>query len=313
MLMRTIIFYIILLPVLFLCCIHTSPEPAREPNKDPESLQSVQEHTYPPLPLPGFLRKLSENHLPIMKQVYRKEFSAFCQEHKLPEDSLNAAIFHTLMFYHLLFTSATAANCSRSGILNIPYLWHWVSPNPRHEIRFLKDSSLLKDIPPPAKFARYKCYADIDRTPDIFLEDLVSSAPKYFLPGCGSFHTFGWCSEREMTFVLLMEKNGYRGKVTSSGNHTWTEVMATLHGQDGNKDFVFRIDNTFDIFGAVSLTPAEKAAWQSREPVGRLPKWYNDMAHAARYQQYVSALMVSPEASKRIESSVIEYFKTIKR
>ncbi|MFH1843193.1 MAG: hypothetical protein ABIF77_08285 [bacterium] len=36
------------------------------------------------------------------------------------------------------------------------------------------------------------------------------------------FHTFSWCSEREMAFVALLTALGYRGKIEQAGIHTWS-------------------------------------------------------------------------------------------
>ena len=150
-------------------------------------------------------------------------------------------------FFHQLPTGSGAADGARGGYLGIPYFWHWIEPNPRHEIIILPDSVLLSTLSPPASYERYQSFADIDRLPALYLGDLVSEVPKYSHPICGAFFSFGWCSEREMAYVVLMRALGYPGKVKQSGIHTRSALWCSFRHVEGHTVILeAHVDNTFD-------------------------------------------------------------------
>ena len=163
---------------------------------------------------------------------------------------------------HDLFTSQSATNGSKGEILNIPYMWHWVTPNPRHQISFTASKTLLQDMKPPIEFSKYNSYADIDRTPFLYLTDLVAESPKYYSESYGEFSTFGWCSEREMAFVFLFEMMGFDGKVMAEGNHSWSEFLITMNLNDKNSaNFMVKVDNTFDTLNWETIQNSDINNW----------------------------------------------------
>ena len=218
----------------------------------------------------------------------------------------------TNFFYNNLFTSDNASDCTAGGILNIPYFWHWVEPNPRHQIIFKPDSKLLKLVGPPNGFEKYKSYADVDRLPRLYLSDLVSESPKFCHPSCGCFFTFGWCSEREMAFTLLMTTLGYECKVKQVGIHVWSEIYLRLVGKNrkNKKDnrVIAKIDNTMN---SVVFLNAETdyAKWKKDFGNGTHVKWYNSNAHSATEISAVKSIQISKSAEKRIENLVNEWIK----
>ena len=235
------------------------------------------------------------------------QYASFCTRHELDSSSaINEKTYLQIHFFHDLLTCTDASNCSRGGMLDIPYFWHWVDPNPRHSIRLLPDSSLLSDLPPPQPYALYQAYADIDRVPALFLGDLVTATPKYTHPGCGSFFTFGWCSEREMSFVALMGSLGYLGKVKQSGIHTYSEVWCDLEQQGGGTIALSaRVDNTFDSVQWRSI-PAETTQdrWLEDIGAGTQIDWYNERARSWSQLEALRRIPVVPETRERILGQV---------
>ena len=207
----------------------------------------VKSYKYNASTIPQFFLRLVQNHLVDFKRIENKVYQEHCQSNAIVnKDSTNIHHYFTLKILHDIFTSNSAVNCSKGEILNIPYQWHWVEQNPRHEIVFLENNTLLKDTNPPKNFSRYNSYADIDRTPYLYLSDLSLSTPKYYSKSCDTFSTFGWCSEREMAFVCLLELLGYSGKVVTEGNHSWSEFLVSMKiNSNSAQQFLFTVDNTF--------------------------------------------------------------------
>ena len=143
----------------------------------------------------------------------------------------------------------------------------------------------------------------------MYLGDLVSDHPKYAHPDCGSFFTFGWCSEREMAFVLLMETYGYQGKVVTNGNHSWAEFLIGLHNLHGQRqNFISRIDNTFDgLTWEMFSRDDSPETWLAERGSERLHRWYNQQAHASTEREVVALLQVSPTAMERMAAQVHAY------
>jgi hypothetical protein len=157
----------------------------------------VQSYFYDSLTIPEFISKLALNHQENYFLHNSEDFhSVFTASQLDANDPDNRNIYCELNLLHDLFTSKSPSNGSRGDILDIPYFWHWVSPNPRYGIYLRENHMLLKDQKPPLGFEKYKNYADVDRTPDVFLIDMFSEKPKYYSACCDTFSTFGWCSER---------------------------------------------------------------------------------------------------------------------
>jgi hypothetical protein len=208
-------------------------------------------------------------------------------------------------------TSESPSNCSQKGALKIPYFWNWVSPNPRSEIIYLENGFTLDKIKPGIEFSKYKSYDFIDRIPSLFLQDLVSERPKYFHSSCDTIYTFGWCSEREMAFNLLMSFYNYQGKVIVNGAHSWSEFWVEFKKTDGTrKSLIIKADNTYDGFGLSDIPPnSTKAAWlvdHGKEP---LTKWYNEKAYSSTEKKKVESTIVKRQAGIRMEKLVLEFFK----
>jgi hypothetical protein len=255
--------------------------------------------------LPGFFSEIYKNHKEKIESKFYDSYSQACCELGIePKNKKNREKITPLFFYHKLFTSVNATDCTTGGILNIPYFWHWIDPNPRHKIIYKPGSKKLKFIAPPHGFKKYKSYADIDRLPGLYLSDLVTESPKFYHPSCGSFYTFGWCSEREMAFNTLLTILGYECKVKQEGIHVWSEIYMILEGN--NKKSItsaVKVDNTFDTITFI-LIKIQKEKWEKDFGNGTQVKWYNLKSHSSSEIEAVRNIQVSDNVSKRIETLI---------
>ncbi len=297
----------ICLIVLLLSASCSQSENARNHVQSPASLDI---HTYDSMNIPSFFIELVLNHRKAyVHQDRAMNYAQFCSRFGI--DSSNESNLNTYVTIHLLhdiFTSKSAFNCSYGDVVKIPYQWHWVSPNPRHKLRFVKDGSLLTENKPPKDFAKYQSYADVDRTPQIYMTDLMSEEPKYFSSSCDTFYTFGWCSEREMSFVCLLKLLGVEGKVVASGNHSWSEFVPVF--RDSNSKPVqikVRVDNTFNHVTWEDLEGVNPVTWLQDYGEAKLHKWYNTKAHSETQADILSNFIVTPKVSSRIEKQVAVY------
>ena len=246
------------------------------------------------------------------EQVLQDDYQSFCSNFQLaPDNGQNHDQYFRLNFYHELLSNSRAYNFAADGILHIPYVWHWVSPNPRHGILYLPDQKALKDMPPGSEFGRYKSFADIDRIPSLFLGDLITEKPQYYHSQTGEFYTFGWCSEREMTFNLLMSYYDFSGKIRQTGRHTRSEFWISFSGVSGDEvHLIAVVDNTF---GTIRWHPApsdtELTAWLEDIGEGQQIDWYNQMAYSAQQQELVANLKVPLAARGRITNAARLYFQ----
>ena len=269
-----------------------------------------QSFNYPEMKAPLFFESLVKNHFKDFAHIDSSDFEdMFSENNIIEDDSMNVNKFYTFKILHQLFTSKNASNGSKGEILNVPYFWHWTNPNPRYEIDYVKTNQKLNAVSPSKEFSKYKSFADVDRTPFLFLSDLLSEKPNYFTPSCGKFYTFGWCSEREMAYVCLLSTLGFEGNVITNGNHSWSEFIVSLKSKNNeNINFKVTVDNTFDKIDWKSITKDEIVLWKKQTGVG-LGKWYNQKAHSDTEKKKTSDLIVSAEAAKNIEESVIKYLK----
>ncbi len=264
---------------------------------------------YDSLGVPDFFAALFENHFQEYSRKYHEAFEQASVQNDISiNDSNNLKQYFRIHFFHRLFTCGEAVTGSNTGILKIPYFWHWVDPNPRNEILCVQQNKKLKDLAPPSGFKKYRSFADIDRTPDIFYSDLVSDRPHYYHSVCDSFFTFGWCSEREMAFTLLMENFGLRCKTIAEGNHSWSEIFVIFKNDKGEgTPFEISIDNTFDHIYFKRLNPGtSQSQWMTQKVNRHLPEWYNTVAHSQIQAAKVSNIYVKGIASERIEQQVIK-------
>ncbi|MBW6515631.1 MAG: hypothetical protein K0B81_03310 [Candidatus Cloacimonetes bacterium] len=235
----------------------------------------VQNYEYEPLAIPDFFLALIDNHLEGFYHLENSYYHLICQGNDLdPAESQNLKNYFTISILHDLFTTQTAANYSRGEIFYIPYLWHWVNPNPRHRVYFVENDRLLSNTNPPPEFGNYQTYADIDRTPYLFLSDLVLEKPKYYTERGGSFSSFGWCSEREMAFIALTTLMNFEGKIVASGNHSWSELLIPMIKNDRSQEkFRVIVDNTFNTLQWRPFDQNDLTAWNNDIGSSNLASW----------------------------------------
>jgi hypothetical protein len=173
----------------------------------------------------------SENSIKI-EQSYEEVYNLFCDQHGIDKNNThNKGTFYKLYFLHKLFTTTESMDCSASGILEIPYFWDY-----SRDYISAPDNVVLTD-----------------RTPEVFLSDLVSNKPQYSYE-CEvgekeiDFYTFGWCAEREMAFVSLLRHMGVESYILADGGHAWSEVHIPMYVNDRKEEIVITIDNTYDEF-----------------------------------------------------------------
>lgn len=304
----------ILLIILHLSCVNQLSSNINSLTKTNDSQTVFPSFKYDSLTIPVFFNSLIINHY---KHLHQKDSSLFIEISNQygfdKNDTNNLKTFYTLRFLNLLFTSQTASSCSKGDILKIPYMWHWVSSNPRHEIKFTENGQDLVKTKPPKEFSKYNSYADIDRTPFLYLSDLCLEKEKYYLSYCDTFSTFGWCSEREMAFIALSTLLDFNGKVVAEDNHSWSEVMVQMKTISKNKigtglkNFVVKIDNTFFSFDWAEISEQEQLNWKNKIGNSSLSKWYNQKAISSTELSKIKTFKVHPMAIKRIENSVVRY------
>lgn len=254
-----------------------------------------------------FFRRLVVENREAFELQHADRYNVLCSGHDLdPTDRENREAFFVLLFLHQLFTCRAPVNCEHSGILQIPYMWHWIEPNPRHAILRRATGKLLVEEAPPARFRRYQSFADVDRVPSLYLADLVTVAPQYEHPQCGPMYTFGWCSEREMAFSLMAGFFGHDGWVRQSGNHVWSVFPFRWRTGDGRqKEILLEFDNTFDIFGGQELPQGKTSQqWWSEHQLTPDQRWYNAQVRDPEEVERVRQIQVPPEAQQRIRAQV---------
>ena len=259
--------------------------------------------------IPTFLDELFSEVRIEYSSFRESEYSGFCSANGLqPADDTNRPSFFRIYFLHDLLTTSNASNCARGGLLRIPYFWHWVEPNPRHDILALPDSVPLTSIPAQPPYQRYASFADIDRVPALYLGDLVTEAPGYHHPNCGSFFTFGWCSEREMAYTALMTSWGFPSKIWQSGIHTFSVVWCEFTTITGaTKVMAAEVDNTFDSISWVEVPgtmPLDR--WLEETGSGAQIDWYNNKARSRDQLEALGEIQVGDRAQARFRSRIQE-------
>jgi len=259
-----------------------------------------------------FFDGLYKKHKTLLVEKARPGFEEFCKENGLdPKNTGNAEKYFRLLFFHHLFTGSGASDCASGGAFKIPYFWHWRTPNVRHEIAGLPGGKLLvKQKPPAGRYGRYQTLADIDRFPSKFLADLVADSPGYKHPECGDFFTFGWCSEREMSFSLLMSSFDYKSLIFQNGIHVesrfWIEFVDAA-GQ--KKPVILSVDNTMGYFTAEAKPPVSFDTWYASDAGGPDGKQANVNARSKNERALVKKIVVSPKAAARLSRLAEDYFK----
>ena len=306
--MKKIIWVFIILSLL---SCKQSPSPKTDNNSKIQSKLKyhVVTYNYESASIPIIISKLYSNHIKDFMIIDSIEFFSFCSKYTInPKDTSNINKYFTIKILHDIFTCFSATNCSSGEIINIPYFWHVIKPNPRYEIQSTENGKLLKDIKPPKEFSKFKTFADIDRTPVIFLTDMFETKQKYYTSTCDTFSTFGWCSEREMAFGCITDLLNYKVKIVGKGNHCWTEFIISLNTIDNKtKSFNVKIDNTFNEFEWEESNNINIVKWD--QYIGNIPdaKWYNREIHSQENKKRLNNFIVSQQAINRIEKNIIKY------
>jgi hypothetical protein len=299
---------IISLIVICISCRENSSTHAKNINKF-NNRHEVKFYNYTENTIPSFFNAMIDQHLQELKIIDSSIFREVCILNNLDlENVQNVKCFYTISFLHKFFTCQNAINGSRGKIINIPYYWHWVTPNPRDEIMLNKLNRKLNEVISPQEFSKYKSFADIDRTPYLFLSELFLDSPKYFSSLSDTFSTFGWCSEREMAFVSLLDILGYNGKVIAENNHSWSEfIIPMIDKKKKSHIFKVKVDNTFDHMDWDKVSPGDIIRWNGYQGKSKLANWYNLQAHSEKEKEQISKFPISKLAIKRIENSLVEY------
>lgn len=273
----------------------------------------IVSHQYSPTFIPIFFRQIIENHWKDYAKI-DTTYKSFCKNYDLIENQKNAKNFYTLKILNEFFTSETSSNGSIGKILLIPYFWHWVNPNPRYQITLTNTNKNLNTLLPPLDFKRYKSYADIDRTPFLFLSELFDEEPKYKHELLEKpFTTFGWCSEREMAFVALIEILGFKGKVITDNGHTWTETLvdfSNIHKK--NQKVKFKIDNTYHKFQWSMINDFQAKNWEEENGNTAIALWYNEKSHDKNEHQKIEQYLISKKVMQKIENVFVNYLNELK-
>jgi hypothetical protein len=184
-----------------------------------------------------------------------------------------------LAVIHSLVTVSSPSTGNQNPYWGIPYFWHYTNPNPRDKIILIEQKLNLSVVKPPKRFARYKSYSSIDRTPDIYWADFANEKPLYRYAGIPDFYTFGWCSEREMAFLAWLHFLSISGQIVLNGNHVWSVVEL----EPGSGKWL-KVDNTFDRF-YVTVKPQKDET--------PLAKWYNKNATAPKIISFLKLLTLT--------------------
>lgn len=298
------------------CCIScnqgASTNAADHPDTDSSFLVANE---YSETSIPSFLKAFIDNHLADFARLDSARFNHFCNTNNVnPKDSLNVRNYFNIEIVHRLLTSKAPVNGSVGDIISIPYYWHWVSPNPRHDIFDVETYTRLGEIKTLPLYPKYSSFADIDRTPYLFLSDLFGEFPKYRSALCDSFSTFGWCSEREMSFVFLLEMLGIEGKTIAENNHSWSLLHVKMKdGAGKQKSFKVKVDNTYDQLTWSVLTKTDSLQWHRYLGTAPLARWYNAQAHSQKEKERLASVRVAVSATTYIEESTIQYLQNAMR
>jgi hypothetical protein len=257
-------------------------------------------------PLDAFFAELYQNNVSDFKKAYGKGYLSFCEDYNInSDDPANQEKYFKLLFYNKMLTTTNSVDCTKGGMLKIPYFWHWIDPNPRHRIIDNESGTLLVDKSPPERYSLYKSHADIDRTPYIYLKDLVSEKPGYRHPDCSEFYTFGWCSEREMAYSLLIGLYGFKSKIVQKGIHVTSNVWVTFTTRSGKKATLMAIvDNTYDVLVWKKVKRIAFDSWYKDMGTIKMVKWYNKKARSEEERELVKDIRVGEKAAARIEGLV---------
>ena len=271
----------------------------------------IASNTWGDTNVPDYFEGLYNRYSAQISKRYSRDYNRAVRELGLEDNNQNRKKYFQIIFYHELFTGKYCIDFTYGGVFKIPYVFHWTDPNPRHDIISLKHNKKLSSVSPPPEFSRYKSFADIDRVPSLFIGDLFSEEPKYYHPDCGSFYTFGWCSEREMAFNALLTLLGYTCKIRQEGIHTWSEIWIAHKKSDGSSvNAVVIIDNSVDLVNW-EKAPAgfTKERWLNDCGEGTQIEWYNKKARSKDELEKLKSMTIKGEQIKWIEKCVRDWLE----
>ena len=302
---------ILLLSIILHSCGQSESKSKVIADNQEKAICNVEIFHYDSLTIPLFFEALTKNHFKDFFFIDSLKFNQFGSQSNInTTESSNIRKYFTIKILHEIFTSQTASDCSRGEIINIPYQWHWIEPNPRYEIRFTNNKNRLRDTEPPNEFSKYNSYADIDRTPYLFLSDLVNEESKYYSNSCDTFATFGWCSEREMAFIALVKLLDFEGKIVAEGNHSWSELIIPLKLNTGEfQNFKVKVDNTFNQVDWTTIASQDLTNWKGYFGNAELAGWYNQKASSNYELDRIKNHLVSDKFILRMENAIVEYLK----
>lgn len=242
----------------------------------------------------NFINKLVDIEIELQANYLYTEFELLrIQYPDIANTQENYQKLAKIIIVHQLFATDGPYNGSML-IGDIPYLSNFTDSNPRYNIT--KDGKLIKDITSKNGIT----LANIDRTPDIFLPDFFSST-KYSHPDYGEFSTFGWCSEREMSYAVVMKALGFSTYIEAPGAHAWTNVSVSFTGKNsGAIIYQAHVDNTFnDLYWETYIPPVGYST--------KLEAWYNKQV--SRYDGILNNVWVAPGRKREIKSLYSIYNK----
>lgn len=119
----------------------------------------------------------------------------------------------------------------------------------------------------------YRYEIEEDRLPVQFIEDWISFFPKYKDERYDkAFHTFGWCSEFEMSFCTILRVMGYDCKVYQSDINGVGHVDTRVWLSPG---WELVVDNTFRGFSTEPTKYKDLESWYKDIGEGTHNEWYN--------------------------------------
>jgi hypothetical protein len=265
------------------------------------------------LTLPELFPSLYSRFKTPYQDIRRTDVKNIHRRFRLRGEASEKEQLYFLLFLHDLMTATGIRDGKTGGLLDIPYYRHWTIPNPRHTLVRNHDSQPLVLIDPPITHSGYDTFADLDRTPDIFLGDLLRDGALYRSPDGKTFSTFGWCSEREMAFTALLTLYGYDARIVQRGSHTWSEVRLTLTVRNGKPvTLIAVIDNTWDRVRFRRDTEPELPVdtWLDKDiGAGTFIVWYNDRAHDPLMLATLEQMAATPDVVAEMEGRIAGHLK----
>jgi len=244
-----------------------------------------------------FFNSIYSKNKKIIYTTYQKDYLQFCEKNNLNCNSeKNEDVYYKLYFMHKLFTVSAPDEGLSDGLLGIPYYTR------EGRMNYVDNATL------------------VERTPRLFLGELVDSIPKYKANNKSIF-TFGWCAEREMSFVALLKNMGFSAKVVAKGGHAWTELIVELDANSESKSkYIVEIDNTYDKFLILNKWTESNSVWEIDTDYhlenNKCSKYNYNCAFCLMHDFYnpksnqlITNIIVEKHASNRINNQIDSFLK----